>query len=181
MSQRFTACQWVPFPREFVFAFFANPYNLPRLMPPALKTRIDQLNVCKPTVAEAHDSALSTCNAAGTGSTISISFCPLTWIPFRVRWVARISEFVQNSHFCDEQIQGPFAQFRHRHGTRTEYREDRPGTLVTDDIEYSLPFGAVGRLADNFVHGQLERSFAQRQKRLPELLAIDAGMMNRAH
>lgn len=41
MAQRFETRQWVPFPVELVFAFFANPSNLPHLMPPRLKTRIE--------------------------------------------------------------------------------------------------------------------------------------------
>lgn len=43
--------------------------------------------------------------------------------------------------------------------------------LVTDKIDYALPFGLLGRLASPLVRRQLQRSFAQRQKRLPQMLA----------
>jgi ligand-binding SRPBCC domain-containing protein len=171
MSERFAARQWVPFPCEFVFAFFANPHNLPRLMPPELKTRIEKLEQCAPPALEVQATALHPLAAAGIGSTILISFCPLPRLPFRVRWLARIGEFMWNSHFCDEQVQGPFAQFRHCHGTQSQILNGSVGTLVSDDIEYELPFGAAGRLASAFVQRQLQRSFAGRQARLPELLA----------
>jgi hypothetical protein len=33
MTQHLETQQWVPYPVELVFAFFANPANLPHLMP----------------------------------------------------------------------------------------------------------------------------------------------------
>lgn len=45
------------------------------------------------------------------------------------------------------------------------------GTLVADDIGYVLPFGLLGRLISPLVRFPLQRSFAQRQKRLPQMLA----------
>jgi len=45
---------------------------------------------------------------------------------------------------------------------------------VTDEIEYELPFGVLGRMADSFVRRKLTQSFAYRQKRLPEILAAAA-------
>jgi len=38
---------WVPFPLERVFRFFANPENLPRIMPPASGTRIEALRLVR--------------------------------------------------------------------------------------------------------------------------------------
>jgi hypothetical protein len=39
---------WVLFPIERAFLFFANPQNLPRLMPPETDTRIDKLTLVAP-------------------------------------------------------------------------------------------------------------------------------------
>jgi ligand-binding SRPBCC domain-containing protein len=64
--------------------------------------------------------------------------------PFRAKWVARITEFVWNSHFCDTQVRGPFSYFHHCHRVRAERRNGAIGTVVTDEIEYELPFGALG-------------------------------------
>ena len=46
------------------------------------------------------------------------------------------------------------------------------GTLVSDEIDYSLPFGLLGQLGSALVRRQLEQSFAYRQQRLPEILAV---------
>jgi ligand-binding SRPBCC domain-containing protein len=81
---------------------------------------------------------------------------------------------VWNSHFCDEQMRGPFKRFHHRHGVEAEVRDGIEGTLVSDEIEYKLPFGFLGRVAGAFVRRNLVNWFAYRQKRLPEILAAAA-------
>lgn len=176
MTQRFVTCQWVPYPVELVFAFFANPTNLPHLMPGKLETKIEDARIQPPpTRPVAADPARRFRSvAAGEGSEILISFFPIPWIPRRVSWMARITEFVWNSHFCDEQVRGPFASFRHRHGIQAEVRDGVEGTLVSDAIEFELPYGVLGRVAGVFVKRNLAKSFAQRQKRLPEILAVAA-------
>jgi ligand-binding SRPBCC domain-containing protein len=176
MTQRFETRQWVSFPVELVFAFFANPSNLPHVMPPKMKGRIEdvrlQLPPLRPVAADAARRFQSV--AAGIGSEILISFCPISWVPPRVSWMARITEFEWYSHFIDEQVRGPFKQFRHRHGITAEVRDGVEGTLVTDEVEFALPLGLIGGLAGRIVSGQLQKSFVYRQKRLPEVLAAAA-------
>ncbi|MGD0628816.1 MAG: SRPBCC family protein [Terracidiphilus sp.] len=176
MSQRFETRQWVPFPVELVFAFFANPTNLPHLMPRKLVTQIEDARIQAPPPRPAHPDPARRfkSDAAGEGSEILISFFPIPWIPRRVSWLAHITEFVWNSHFCDEQVRGPFKRFHHRHGTETELRDGVEGTLVSDEIEYDLPFGFLGLFAGVFVRRHLAQSFAYRQKQLPEILAAAA-------
>jgi ligand-binding SRPBCC domain-containing protein len=103
-----------------------------------------------------------------------ISFSPIRWFPRRFHWRVRITEFVWNSHFCDVQIQGPFAQFRHRHSIRPEVRDGVDGTLITDEIDFALPFGLIGRLGNATVRRLLAKSFGHRQQRLPEALVFAA-------
>ena len=174
MSQQFQTCQWLPFPVELVFAFFANPANLPHLMPARLKTRIEDARMQpappRPVPQDPARRFLSV--AAGVGSEILISFEPIPWIPKRVSWMARITEFEWNSHFCDQQVRGPFTEFRHRHGIEPEFRDGQEGTLVSDEIEFALPYGVIGMAAGLLVKRQLAQSFAHRQKRLPEILAV---------
>jgi ligand-binding SRPBCC domain-containing protein len=176
MMQRFVTCQWVPFPVELVFAFFANPTNLPHLMPPKLKTRIEDARLQPPPAwpLAADPARRFHSVAAGEGSEILVSFYPVRWFPRRVSWMARITEFEWNSHFCDQQTRGPFDQFNHRHGIQAETRDGVEGTLVNDEIDYSLPFGVLGQLSAALVRRQLEKSFAHRQQRLPEILAVAA-------
>jgi ligand-binding SRPBCC domain-containing protein len=94
-------------------------------------------------------------------------------------WMARITEFVWNSYFCDEQVRGPFASFHHRHAVRAEMRDGVEGTLVADEIEFALPGGLLGWIGGAFVQRELSRTFAHRQKRLPEILAIAARQATR--
>ena len=48
MRHFFQAEQWLPYPIETVFAFFANPENLPPLMPAWQKARIEKLSIVPP-------------------------------------------------------------------------------------------------------------------------------------
>jgi ligand-binding SRPBCC domain-containing protein len=173
MTARFSARQWVPFPVELVFAFFANPANLPHLMPPGMKARIESVDfqAPPPRPQASQETRRYRSVAAGVGSEILISFLPIAWVPRRLGWSARITEFEWNSHFCDEQVAGPFAVFRHRHGIVEELQDGAEGTQVSDEIEFELPFGWAGRTAVPFAQWQMGRLFAYRQKRLPEVLA----------
>jgi ligand-binding SRPBCC domain-containing protein len=53
-------------------------------------------------------------------------------------------------------------------------RDGVEGTLVSDDVEFELPYGVLGRAAGVIVRRSLEKSFAYRQRRLPEILAAAA-------
>lgn len=172
MAYRFATSQWVPIRQEVVFAFFANPHNLPKLMPEASQTRIEELRI-----VPAHSSGSNTGAivpheqiAAGIGSEILVSFRPVPWLPIRASWLARVTKFAWGNQFCDEQVRGPFAQFRHCHQIRTEMQSGVCGTVVTDHIIYALPLGALGRMGNSIVRRQLERTFAERQGRLVRLI-----------
>lgn len=171
--QYFETSQWVPYPVELVFGFFANPANLPGLMPAKLNARIEDVRYQPPPPRplSADPARRFKCLAAGAGSEILISFTPLRWIPVRVSWLARIVEFAWNSHFIDEQVHGPFTRFRHRHGTSAGFRNGAEGTLVSDSIEYGLPGGIAGAIASRQIRKQMEQSFEFRQRLLPEMLA----------
>ena len=173
MSERFETEQWVQYPVELVFAFFANPANLPHLMPRKFETQIEDARIepppPRPVAADVSRRFKSV--AAGVGSEILISFYPIPWVPRRVSWLASITEFEWNSHFCDAQVRGPFTAFNHRHGIKTEYRDWQEGTLVSDVVEFEMPYGLLGRIGGAMVRRKLASSFAYRQKRLPEILA----------
>jgi ligand-binding SRPBCC domain-containing protein len=176
MAQRFQTSQWVPFPVELVFAFFANPSNLPHLMPRKLNVQIEDARIEPPPPRPvAEDPALRLRSvAAGVGSEILGSFFPISWVPKRVSWMVRITEFEWNSHFCDEQVRGPFDEYHHSHFIVPEFREGQEGTLVSDEIEFALPYGFAGPMGGSLLLKQLARTFAYRQKRLPEILAAAA-------
>lgn len=158
--------QWVPMPLEKVFLFFANPDNLPRLMPPGT-TAIRELKLVAPPAIEHIDSR----GLAGVGSEIITEVRPVPWLPFRTKWVALITEFEWNHHFADAQKRGPFRSFHHRHEFAAETRKATAGTRIFDRIEYELGFGLLGDLAQKlFVTNLLRRTFEYRQAALERLL-----------
>ncbi len=55
------------------------------------------------------------------------------------RWIAVHTAYEKNRLFVDEQVQGPFAKWVHRHAFAAEGN----GTRLTDRIEYELPGGAI--------------------------------------
>ena len=153
MRDIFQSEQCVPCPSERVFSFFANPANLPPLMPAWQRARVEK----------APDVAVE-------GSLITISFRPVPLLPLRLEWDALITEFRWNDFFCDEQRRGPFKYFRHCH----RIREERSGTVVSDHVEYELPFGVLGDMANSLMMKRQIRSlFRHRQKMLPKLLLVE--------
>jgi ligand-binding SRPBCC domain-containing protein len=161
--------QWVPFPIEPVFRFFANPENLPRIMPRQTQTRIDELHLVPPLGL---DERTNVNRLAGRGTEIVTSFRILPLLPLRAQWIARITEFEWNHYFADIQVKGPFQTWHHRHELATEVRDGIHGTVVRDRIEYAVGPGILGEVAARlFVARQLRRTFLSRQKTLPTLLA----------
>jgi ligand-binding SRPBCC domain-containing protein len=171
MRHHFHAEQWLPYPIEQVFAFFANPENLPRLMPAWQDARIEEASFAPPLPRPA-GLRLYPGIVAGAGTRMTISFRPFPYSPVRVPWDAEITEFVWNEHFCDVQHRGPFTFWRHCHRLRAEEREVQ-GTLIKDEVEYELPFGPLGDLAaKTLVPAQFRSIFAFRQKRTAELMPL---------
>lgn len=60
-----------------------------------------------------------------------------------IRWLALHNAFERNRLFEDSQVEGPFAEWRHRH----EFEAAGEATQLTDRIEYRLPGGVwINRL-----------------------------------
>ena len=79
--------------------------------------------------------------------------------PVRYRWVARQREVTPGREFVDEQVEGPFRRWVHHH------RFEPTGASscrYADQIEYELPFGPAGALAEGWVRGRLRRAFRYR-------------------
>jgi ligand-binding SRPBCC domain-containing protein len=168
MRHTYHSEQWLPYSVDLVFTFFSNPENLPRLMPPWQKARIEEAALTAP---ELRVGSRIKGTVAGPGSRITLSFKPFPYAPLRVSWVAEITEFVWNDHFCDHQLRGPFTYWHHCHSLRSETRTHISGTLLRDEVGYELPLGKLGELANPLVTGQLRNTFAYRHKRTDELLS----------
>ena len=164
--------QWVAAPLEQVFLFFANPANLPRIMPPSTGTELLAVKLVPPPGGEP---VLSTVTdrepVAGAGTEVVTAFRMVPFLPFRGRWIAQITEFEWNHHFADVQKKGPFRRFQHRHSFAAETRNGAAGTIVRDRIEYEIGFGVLGDLAQKiFVGRQFRKIFEYRQKKLQSML-----------
>ena len=139
--------QFVPRPRDEVFAFFAEARNLEALTPAFLNFRI-----LTPLPLDMH-----------SGTLIDYQI-RLGGIP--MRWRTRIETFEAPVSFVDVQLAGPYRTWRHVH----EFQDAPGGTLVTDRVDYALPFGFLGALAHRlFVRRALKRIFDYRQQRLGEI------------
>jgi ligand-binding SRPBCC domain-containing protein len=177
---KIVAEHWVNADLKRVFAFFSDPHNLPRLMPKEMDVRLEELRLVPPppeaprVVVESGaisetvvESGGNQTKIAGRGSQIVISFRLLPFLPFRGRWVAEILDYEPLSHFIDEQRSGPMRSWRHRHSFRPESRSSVEGTVVRDEVDYQLPFGILGRIADSLiVERVMRRTFAARQTQL---------------
>lgn len=127
---------------DSVFEFFKNPRNLELLTPPWLGFQIVDVN----------DSVVR----EGTRIRYRLRFFG---IPFS--WESRITKYVEPEVFADEQISGPYASWIHHH--RFQRVED--GVMMTDDVEYALPLGILGRVAHWLVvRHQLQSIFNYRNR-----------------
>jgi ligand-binding SRPBCC domain-containing protein len=134
---------------EDVFGFFEEPRNLELITPPWL-----------------HFNVLSTSDAeVREGTEIEYR---LRWQIFPIHWKSRIAEYVRGEMFADEMLEGPYRHWFHRH-----FFEQTPaGVLMTDEVEYVLPFGALGDAAHSIlIRRQLEQIFDYRRSAIEEIFA----------
>lgn len=79
---------------------------------------------------------------------------------FRVSWVTEITHVKDSEYFVDEQRFGPYSFWHHKHFLiETEH-----GVLMKDIVDYKIPFGILGDLANRvFVRKQLFKIFSFRK------------------
>lgn len=174
MLLHFEAEQWLPHPVERVFAFFADPGNLPRLMPGWQRARIESAAlIAPPAPPEPVCSGVE--STAGSGTRLTLTFRPLPYSPVRLRWEALIEDFRWNQGFCDVQLRGPFRHWRHCHSVEpvVSALDGSPGTLLRDTVACELPLGPLGVLAGKiFFHRLLTAAFTYRHRQTAKLLAL---------
>lgn len=80
---------------------------------------------------------------------------------FPIRMTSRITAMDRPRSFTDEQTRGPFRTFKHEH----IFQPHEAGTLMTDRVAFTAPFGAVGRVAERLVLARyLQRLIEQRNR-----------------
>jgi ligand-binding SRPBCC domain-containing protein len=137
----FTARSVIRTTPEELFAFHELPDAFLCLLPPGEKIRVIQsassLNVGNRTIVE-----------------IRIGFL---WVTFESLHTA----YDPPHSFEDQQVRGPFRSWRHRHIVESH----RDGAILLDDIEYTPPFGLLGRIVDGIViKPRLRKVFAFRHR-----------------
>ena len=117
---------WVAAPIDEVFAFFDDPANLGRLMPPPVRIRLERIEPAPPQPGSIFEFRY------GLG-------------PFERRWIVRLVERVPNVRFVDETVSGPMRRFHHSH----TFTQGRRGTWIEDRIDFHVgPGGPIGAAVD---------------------------------
>ncbi|MGF1633343.1 MAG: SRPBCC family protein [Phycisphaerae bacterium] len=134
------------------------------------------LPVMSPPEADARVESIEGYPPAGVGTAVTLT---VKGPVGRMRWQARYAEHRpphadgagRVAWFVDEQVKGPFKQWRHRH----EMRELPGGKCrLTETVWYDMPGGLVGRtLGGGLVRRQIEGMFEHRKTAVKE--AVEAG------
>jgi ligand-binding SRPBCC domain-containing protein len=139
---------WVPAPIDEVFAFFDDPANLSRLMPPPVAIRLESIEPAPPR----------------PGSLFVFSY---GLGPFGRRWTVRLVDRVPGERFVDETISGPVARFHHSH----TFTPARRGTWIEDRIDFHVgPDGPLGVAIDAAAGIVMRLTFVWRHVRQRQLL-----------
>ncbi len=141
-SHRLVASQFIPRPLDEVFAFFATPDNLRRLTPSGMRFEF-----------------LSDDRRMRSGLRIDYRLRPLAGIP--VGWQTLIDAYDPPHGFHDVQARGPYRTWDHQHS----FEAVHGGTVVRDEVTYTLPLGPLGRVAHRLVvRGELQKIFRHRAR-----------------
>ena len=124
-----------------VFPFFCDTSNLERITPPELHFQITTPQPIKITLGTVVDYRLQ-----------------LFTLPFR--WQSEITVWRPPHEFVDEQIQGPYRLWVHRH----EFYEESGTTIIQDTVRYQLPQWPLGEVFYPLIRLQLRRIFKYRQQ-----------------
>jgi len=134
--------QFLPIDLETSWAFFSSPGNLSVITPPRMRFKI---------MAQSGGDKMR----EGQMIVYRVTVLPLV----RLTWVTEIVRMEEPLTFTDEQRKGPYSLWRHRH----QFQKVPDGIEMTDTIEYAIPFGWLGQLANYlFVAREVNRIFDYR-------------------
>lgn len=118
--------QFLPITLQQAWEFFSSPENLALITPKRLNFQILFIS------GDGH---------MYTGQIIQYK---ITVLPFvRMHWETEITEVIELRSFTDVQRKGPYSYWSHKH----TFTKVEGGVEMTDELEYSIPFGLLGRLA----------------------------------
>jgi ligand-binding SRPBCC domain-containing protein len=136
--------QILPITLQQAWDFFSSPNNLSLITPPHMKFKVLYM---------------SGGNKMYAGQIIRYKVNVLPWV--RLNWMTEITQVHEPYHFIDEQRFGPYALWHHQH----HFREVEGGVEMTDELNYAIPFGFIGWLANAiFVAREVNAIFDFRYK-----------------
>jgi ligand-binding SRPBCC domain-containing protein len=124
---QFKVVQFLPIDKKKAWDFFSTPKNLSKITPPEMDFKI-----------------LSTLNGEEIFEGMKIDYTVKPLFGISVRWQTEICKVDKLNYFTDRQTKGPYKIWEHTH----TFIEKNNGVLMTDVVNYELPFGFIG----NFVH-----------------------------
>ena len=112
-------------------------------------------------------SAYNTDTKMYPGMIITYKVSPIFGI--KMNWMTEITHVKEGEYFVDEQRFGPYALWHHQH----HFKEVKGGVLMTDIVNYAIPYGIIGRLANTLlVTKQLKHVFTFREKEIMKLFGV---------
>lgn len=141
--------QFFPITLAEAWDFFSSPKNLAKITPSSMNFKI---------------LSNSGTDKMFTGQIIEYKVRALPF--YSVYWKTEILDVHEPFTFVDDQKAGPFALWRHKH----TFKEVDGGVEMQDEVSYSIPFGALGILANwMFVERQVNTIFNHRFETLEKL------------
>jgi ligand-binding SRPBCC domain-containing protein len=145
--------QNLPIPLAEAWNFFSSPLNLSKITPAKMNFVI--------TSDFAPDAQMY------PGMLIAYKVSPLFGI--QLNWVTEITNVKEHVYFIDEQRTGPYAMWHHEH----HFKEIKGGVQMTDILTYAIPYGIIGRIANNIlVEKEVKQIFAFREKEVNKLFGV---------
>ncbi|MEM9389133.1 MAG: SRPBCC family protein [Bacteroidota bacterium] len=129
--------QFLPISMDEAWNFFSSPRNLKEITPDYMKFVITYISGKEKMYA---------------GQLISYIVHVLPGIP--VRWTTEITHVDEPTYFVDEQRFGPYALWHHQH----HFKVVDGGVEMTDIVNYAIPLGILGRLANWLFVGKKVRA-----------------------
>ncbi len=146
---QYTAEQFLPISIRKAWDFFSSPKNLSVITPPEMDFKI---------LTQLDDKEIY------NGMLIDYTVKPLFGIP--MHWQTMIIDVKPLEVFADTQLKGPYKLWHHTH----TFIEKDGGVLMTDVVNYELPFGILGDWVHSLiVRKKIESIFAYRKQVLEKL------------
>lgn len=132
----------MPITLKDAWEFFSTPRNLSKITPSKMGFNILYVSGGEKTYA---------------GQIIRYKIQAIPGI--KMNWVTEITHVEEPNYFVDEQRFGPYALWHHQH----HFKEVPGGVEMTDEVNYAIGYGLIGRLAYwLFVGKEVNRIFKHR-------------------